>query len=52
MLIFMYQWTFLAFNKLKQGGSFYVFGGIGIRNGFSFWNYVEEILKNIHFCLI
>jgi DNA modification methylase len=37
----------LHFNKLKNSGSFYVFGGIGTKNGFAFWNYVER-LSNLY----
>lgn len=32
-----------AFRCLKGGGSFYVFGGIGTKNGFSFWNFIEQL---------
>jgi DNA modification methylase len=39
-----------AFRCLKIGGSFYVFGGIGTRNGFAFWNYIEQLSNSYTFC--
>ena len=39
----MIEWSLIAFDKLKEGGAFYCFGGIGPKNGFVFWNYVEEL---------
>lgn len=49
-LKWMIEWTSLVFTKLKNGGSFYVFGGIGPKNKFSFWNYVEAISEKQTFC--
>lgn len=45
-----YKWTDELFRILKNGGSFYCFGGIGSKNGFIFWNYVQEISKKYTFC--
>lgn len=45
-----YQWTDELFRTLKDGGCFYCFGGIGNKNGFTFWNYVKEISKKYTFC--
>lgn len=39
-----------GFRCLKSGGSFYVFGGIGPRNGFAFWNYIEHLSTIYTFC--
>jgi site-specific DNA-methyltransferase (adenine-specific) len=39
-----------SFKCLKDGGSFYVFGGIGTKNGFSFWNYIERLSEIHTFC--
>lgn len=39
-----------GFRCLKDGGSFYVFGGIGTKNGFSFWNYIEQLSEKHTFC--
>lgn len=38
-----HKWSDEAFRVLKDGGSFYVFGGVGSKNGFIFWNYVEQL---------
>ena len=46
----MLEWSKMAFAKLKDGGSFYVFGGIGPKNGFVFWNYIEELSEQQTFC--
>lgn len=48
-LNWMIDWTRLASTKLKDGGSMYVFGGIGPRNGFVFWNYVEQVSSFLSF---
>ncbi|MEK6878399.1 MAG: site-specific DNA-methyltransferase [Nanoarchaeota archaeon] len=45
-----YTWSEEAFRVLKDGGAFYCFGGIGNKNGFIFWNYVQEISKKYTFC--
>lgn len=42
--------TDAGFNCLKKGGSFYVFGGIGSKNGFAFWNYIEQVSNKYTFC--
>jgi site-specific DNA-methyltransferase (adenine-specific) len=39
-----------GFRCLKEGGSFYVFGGIGSKNGFSFWNYIEQLSNFYTWC--
>lgn len=49
-LQWMLTWSNLLFSKLKEGGSLYIFGGIGPRNGFSFWHFVEECAKTYTFC--
>ena len=46
----MLRWTDIVFKKIKDGGSFYVFGGIGPRNGFAFWNYIERLSDTQIFC--
>ena len=46
----MMEWTKLSFEKLKDGGSFYVFGGIGTKNKFIFWDYIKEVGELYTFC--
>lgn len=48
-LAWMASWTDEAIRVLKPGGALYVFGGIGPRNGFAFWNYVQQTANNIRF---
>lgn len=48
-LKWMHQWTSSCNRVLKPGGSIYVFGGIGPRNGFAFWNYVEQVSNYLTF---
>lgn len=45
-----YKWSEIALQKLKDGGAFYVFGGIGNKNGFIFWDYVMNLAKKYCFC--
>ena len=49
-LSWCYKWTEELFRKLKDGGCFYCFGGIGNKNKFIFWDYVKEISKKYTFC--
>jgi site-specific DNA-methyltransferase (adenine-specific) len=42
----MIEWSDLCFDKLKDGGSFYVFGGIGPKNKFAFWEYVQLMAQS------
>lgn len=41
-----YKFSDEAFRVLKQGGAFYVFGGIGPKNGFLFWNYIQGLARD------
>lgn len=38
-----------SFRVLKPGGAFYVFGGIGSKNGFLFWNYIQQLAERYTF---
>jgi len=42
-LKWMLEWTREVKRLLSDGGSLYVFGGIGPKNGFIFWDYVKEV---------
>lgn len=49
-LSWCYKWTEESFRVLKEGGSFYCFGGIGSKNKFIFWEYVMKIAEKYTFC--
>jgi len=48
-LQWMHSWTIESKRLLRLGGALYVFGGIGSRNGFVFWNYVEQVSEYLTF---
>jgi len=48
-LDWMLDWTHLCVSAMKPGASLYVFGGIGPKNGFVFWDYVQRASKFLSF---